>query len=1150
MSNSPNIDNQKAKSSANPEDIASPLPGDSGYVEFEKSDLRPERIERLGHYLSNTTQNRAIADERNATAYGNTDHSTTEIPHQSGKKRADYVVSGPEQTAIEYQAHTVADAYTYFQNLSKELETFPSDKISEVISESDKNPSPHLRYGSGHKLLGTPRGSMASVIPGVQSKSDAQKLVSNMIDDTGNETMATSRWAGIGKKRFNTDKFIHEPNALERLDTSNLAQGTSFGNYADPTGTKLGDQTGDSLKDYWDSYFERLAKFGPALQHKAANMPLSEGGFRGRTWRAGGFVAVQGLDDQTGSYARIDMASLDAKTIWNDTEDSIDGVEINHMHPHNAKSYGQLNTHMAPFYPEGFIVADSGAISTILELTSIFIQMSIQVTLTTAVLEIANYAVSSINGGGLWENSYYPKNPLRKRPDDYKQGSSGYRHPLRMDGEHAIESGATIINKGADGFPGIAVNQLTGGVLRKGLNVLDEEVSNFTQVIARDLGLYIPRHHLSQMRNQTGYNQRDGTFRDAGKEAIKVVDIGTAYIRSCTAGFGIVAANILGEFNSKSVGFYKNLFREVVRNTKALEAEREADSLPRSVYQTLLLWLGQESKLMKFMNYLCIIGDTSVATSSTGPMPFPLNRVPLSQVENHPSLRTAATRKKHSLESRLSLGSLPSLMLKPNNAKQVREKMIQAGLGDTSYGRIHKTNELHVKSPGDKDLDGIRKEIGNKYQKQETNRFSPEQVKLMEDQLEAEHMPFYIQDLRTNEIIAFHAFLNSLSDSYTGEWSAQKGFGRLEAAQIYGGGSRSIGIGFTLVAMNQEDFDEMYIKINKLTTLVYPQWSEGTLMQQGENKFIQPFSQVPTASPLCRIRVGEIFASNYSKKAMARMMGIGNPEFKYEGVGNDEITTEEIEEEVGTGVYRITEDSRDEFETYILGGLAGNDKKYEKAEAIFKNAKTSEFKVEIITSKFAVGKKQYNVRISTPGNEYHSILFEALQTYETIVGLLNMPFAFREETKKEKRTVEKIPSSPSSIVDLFDSKKNPIFKAFESSMGRGIAVAINSIGLEWKLNSAPWNLQPGSRAPRMCEVTLGLIPIHDITPGLDHQGINRAPIYKVGSSRDLTGDVWHNDEDFAKLQSEVRRGHQKALAGGKLHKEKGHDPAKAGKKHG
>ena len=93
---------------------------------------------------------------------------------------------------------------------------------------------------------------------------------------------------------------------------------------------------------------------------------------------------------------------------------------------------------------------------------------------------------------------------------------------------------------------------------------------------------------------------------------------------------------------------------------------------------------------------------------------------------------------------------------------------------------LHGENELWKTS------DEIDENIGNKFQSSSGNRFTPDQVRMIEDQLEGEHMPFYIQDLRTNEIISFHAFLTSLSDSYSGDWSAQKGFGRLEAAQIYG----------------------------------------------------------------------------------------------------------------------------------------------------------------------------------------------------------------------------------------------------------------------------------------------------------------------------------------------------------------------------
>ena len=89
-------------------------------------------------------------------------------------------------------------------------------------------------------------------------------------------------------------------------------------------------------------------------------------------------------------------------------------------------------------------------------------------------------------------------------------------------------------------------------------------------------------------------------------------------------------------------------------------------------------------------------------------------------------------------------------------------------------------------------------------------------------------------------------------------------------------------------------------------------------------------------------------------------------------------------------------------------------------------------------------------------------------------------------------------------------------------MGRGIAVAITGITFDWKLGTVPWELDHGQRAPRMCEVQLSVTPIHDITPGLDHNGINRAPIYKVGpSSRNLTGDVWLPTGEYDKNSRRV-----------------------------
>ena len=53
------------------------------------------------------------------------------------------------------------------------------------------------------------------------------------MDEGRTQTMENSRWASIGEKRFPTDGEMFVANAMERLDTTKLAEGTGFGNYRD-----------------------------------------------------------------------------------------------------------------------------------------------------------------------------------------------------------------------------------------------------------------------------------------------------------------------------------------------------------------------------------------------------------------------------------------------------------------------------------------------------------------------------------------------------------------------------------------------------------------------------------------------------------------------------------------------------------------------------------------------------------------------------------------------------------------------------------------------------------------------------------------------------------------------------------------------------
>ena len=90
---------------------------------------------------------------------------------------------------------------------------------------------------------------------------------------------------------------------------------------------------------------------------------------------------------------------------------------------------------------------------------------------------------------------------------------------------------------------------------------------------------------------------------------------------------------------------------------------------------------------------------------------------------------------------------------------------------------------------------------------------------------------------------------------------------------------------------------------------------------------------------------------------------------------------------------------------------------------------------------------------------------------------------------------------------------NPFVRAYESTQGRGLAGVIQGITFDW-LSDFNWEVDFNSRAPMGCKISFNFDVIHDIPPGLDHTGYNRAPLYNVGDiMRDISGDVY---ESFTK----------------------------------
>ena len=94
---------------------------------------------------------------------------------------------------------------------------------------------------------------------------------------------------------------------------------------------------------------------------------------------------------------------------------------------------------------------------------------------------------------------------------------------------------------------------------------------------------------------------------------------------------------------------------------------------------------------------------------------------------------------------------------------------------------------------------------------------------------------------------------------------------------------------------------------------------------------------------------------------------------------------------------------------------------------------------------------------------------------------------------------------------------NPYVRAFETTKGRGLAGVIKSVQFDW-LTDFPWETDFNSRAPIGCKIGFSFEVIHDLPPGLDHSGYNKAPLYNVGDiMRNVSGDVYADDGRVAEL---------------------------------
>lgn len=557
----------------------------------------------------------------------------------------------------------------------------------------------------------------------------------------------------------------------------------------------------------------------------------------------------------------------------------------------------------------------------------------------------------------------------------------------------------------------------------------------------------------------------------------------------------------------ESPGFYVIFCRSIIRSGYGIGKKlSELGSNPLTVAQGIVNIIDdlKSSKIIAAFNMFAGLGDASFRQKYSTSQAYNQDQIP------DEASAVYKSRFKGSRALAWRQASAASLYILPSSLA------FQAALARANGSKV--IEHWDASANDAEGADGLKRKTNVFYAKPSDHRIPSEIVKKFEKALDAEYVPFYFHDMRTNEIVQFRAFLTALTEDYTPNWESIEAYGRVDPVRIYKNTTRRVNVSFRVVSLDPNDFDDMWFKINKLITLVYPQWSRGKRVKttDGNLEFSQPFSQLISSSPIVRMRIGDLIKSNYSKFSLARVFDASS--------GNEEESTTqsataaklselqsqinqftlspadtggEVVEQIKAAVESKTIQMELRGNTYIivdppeaaslgsalagaLAAITGKDKKKSRPELLRKNVK-----VKKILGNSDAG---MILELDDP---------ELAKQKITKVGVAYGPHVLISFAPGiEKLMVGNVTAD--DVNTFLDPESNPIVKYFEKNVGKGLAGTIDSLNFAW-LEENTWNVHdPGSQAPKSCTITLSFTPIHDIAPGIDYAGFNRAPVYKVG----------------------------------------------------
>jgi hypothetical protein len=169
-------------------------------------------------------------------------------------------------------------------------------------------------------------------------------------------------------------------------------------------------------------------------------------------------------------------------------------------------------------------------------------------------------------------------------------------------------------------------------------------------------------------------------------------------------------------------------------------------------------------------------------------------------------------------------------------------------------------------------------------------------------------LPFYFKDMRDNKYIFFRAFIEGLTENISPSYNSTQYIGRSEPVYTYSMSEREVSMTLKLFAQTKDELGKIYEKMNKLTSLCYPEYFIDADNVNYGNR-MKP--------PLTKFRMGELFG-----KSNAELLGY----IKSLSYSIDQSSPFEIEEGkrvpkfiIATIGYQIIHSSVPNLETQFYG---------------------------------------------------------------------------------------------------------------------------------------------------------------------------------------------------------------------------------------